>query len=56
MTKTHSKLHVIIHGYIVTVRYVNIYIYYIYILLILSDIYIYILIMRIYYINPFVGI
>ena len=25
MTKTRSKLHVIIHGYIVTVRYVNIY-------------------------------
>ena len=27
MTKTCSKLHVIIWGYIVTVRYVNIYIY-----------------------------
>ena len=44
------KIHVTVHGYIVTVRSVDIYIR-----LILSIIYIYIL-MRIYYINPFVGL
>ena len=41
-TKTCSKLHVTIHGYIVKVQYVGIY---------MINVSIYILMMRIYYIN-----
>ena len=51
---THSKLHVIIHGYIVTVLDVTY--RYMYIWLVLINVYTYILIMSIYYINTFVGI
>ena len=46
MTKTRSKLHVTIHGYIVKVQYVGIY---------MINVNTYILTMRIYCINPFVG-
>ena len=45
MTKICSKLHVTIHGYIVKVQYVSIY---------MINENIYILTKRIYYINPFV--
>ena len=47
MTKTRSKLHVTIHGYIVKVQYVGIYY--------MINVNIYILTMSIYYLNPFVG-
>ena len=46
MTKTRSKLHVPMHGYIVKVQYVGIY---------MINVNIYILTMSNYYINPFVG-